>query len=83
MWMMRFIVKGGVPFKVFHWYFEILCNCRRLCTEHIPPPLAGIVAETFGVLPAKGNNDSPHIAAVLIQFFRDFIQLDRYTVVSK
>ena len=65
--MMALVMKGGVPFQIFHRDFEVLCNCFCLSPKHISPSLAGIEPEALRILAAKRNDHSPHVAFVFIQ----------------
>lgn len=65
--MMALVMKGGVPFQIFHRDFEILCDCFCLSPKHIPPAFTGIEAKALCILAAKRNDYSPHVAFVFIQ----------------
>ena len=83
MGMMRFVMKGRVPFQMLQRYFEVFSESRCLCAKHIPPPFTDIVSEPFRVLTTKRNNDRPYIAAVVIKLIRHLIQFYLYTVIGE
>ena len=81
--MVAFVMKGSVPFQIFHGDFEVLCNRFRLSPKHIPPTFTFIESETLRVLTAKRNDHGPHVAVVFIQFFGYFFKIYTYSVVSE
>ena len=67
MGVMGFVMKGAVPFQMFHRYLEILCERLSLCAKHIPPPFAGVISKPLSIFTAKRYDDRPHIAFISIQ----------------
>ena len=82
-WMMALVVKCSVPFQVIHGNFHAGCNCLRLGAQHVPPTLAGIKPQTFGILPTQGNDDGPDVALMVVQLLCYLAELNLYTAISE
>ena len=68
MGMVGFVMKGAVPFQMFHRYLKIFSERLSLCAEHIPPPFTGVISKPLCIFTAKRYDDRPHIAFINIQF---------------
>lgn len=81
--MVTFIVERGKPFEVSHRNMKRIGQLMAVRAEHIPPAFTAVEAQPLRILPPQGNDSSPHISLVQIQFLRNFFELHPHTVICE
>ena len=81
--MMPFIVECRKPIEISHGNMKRIGQFLSMGAEHITPAFTAVEAKPFRILPPQGEDSSPHISLMQIQFLRNFFELHPYTVICE
>ena len=77
------VVVRRIPTKILGRDVHRFCNIIAAGTEQMHPLRGGIIAEPFGILALQREDESPHIARMVVDLLADFRKVNAHAFVRE